>query len=87
MSNFKLIEKYDKIAETYNKIANVSMVFMFIGTFGVVASFFSSLIIHDIVTVYFELLYLSLILVAASTVTCLIGSIGFDYFMEKGFNK
>ncbi len=87
MKNFNSTEKNDKIAETYNKIANVSMVFMCIGTFGVMASIFSSLIIHGIVTAYFELFCNSLILVAASLVTCIIGQIGFNYFMEKGFNK
>jgi|19_taG_2_1085344.scaffolds.fasta_scaffold25261_3 uncharacterized protein YacL len=85
--NDKIVEKYNKIAEEYNKIANVSMAFMFIGVFGVMASIFSSLIIHGIVTAYFELFCNSLILVAASLVTCIIGQIGFNYFMEKGFNK
>ena len=87
MKNFNSTEKNDKIAETYNKIANVSMVFMCIGTFGFMASIFSSLIIHDIMTAYPKLLCTSISLIAASLIPCLIGFIGFNYFMAKGFNK
>jgi len=87
MSNFKSPEAYDKIAETYNKIANASIVFMFIGILGVYASIFSSIIIHDRVTSYPELFYYSMLLITVSMITCTIGSIGFNYFMEKGLHK
>ena len=87
MNNFKSTEKYDKTAETYNKIANVSMAFMFIGILGVIVSIFSSIIIHDRVTSYPELFYYSILLITVSYIPCIIGHVGFNYFMEKGFNK